>query len=85
MNALIRIDGYERLQLISLSHALIMADKHKMYCYCHPSQIRHLAKVWLAKAGHDITGKERWAKLNTLFHSVYGEVVADPKKEPTNA
>lgn len=79
----ITISGYDRLQLISLSHALVMADKHKMYCYCHPSMIRHLTKVWLAKVGVEVKGTERWSKLNALFHASYGLVVKDVDKKET--
>jgi hypothetical protein len=79
----ITLSGYERLQLISLSHALIMADKHKMYCYCHPSTIRSLAKDWLAKVGVEVKGTERWSSLNQKFHASYGLLVKDKGKEVT--
>jgi hypothetical protein len=75
----ITISGYDRLQLLSLSHALHMADKHKMYCYCHPTMIRHLSKVWLAKAGVEVKGTERWSSLNKKFLSVYALVIAGEK------
>jgi hypothetical protein len=77
------IDGFQRLQLISLSHALIMADKHKMYCYCPPSTIRSLTKDWLSKVGVEVKGTERWSKLNTLFHASYGLLVKDVDKKET--
>jgi hypothetical protein len=73
----ITLSGYDRLQLISLSHALIMADKHKMYCYCHPTMIRHLSKVWLAKVGVEVKGTERWSSLNKKFHASFGMLVND--------
>ena len=79
----ITLSGYERLQLISLSHALIMADKHKMYCYCHPATIRSLAKDWLAKVGVEVKGTERWSSLNQKFHASYGLLVKDKGKEVT--
>jgi hypothetical protein len=79
----ITLDGFERLQLISLSHALIMADKHKMYCYCHPSMIRHLSKVWLAKVGVEVKGTERWSSLNKKFHASFGLLVKDVDKKET--
>lgn len=79
----IEISGYDRLQLISLSHALIMADKHKMYCYCHPSMIRHLSKVWLAKVGVEVKGTERWSSLNKKFHASFWMLVKDKSKEVT--
>lgn len=74
------ISGHDRLQLLSLSHALHMADKHKMYCYCPPHLIRLLTKTWLAKAGIEVSGKERWSKLNTLFLSAFSEVIAGDKE-----
>jgi hypothetical protein len=76
----ITLSGYDRLQLISLSHALIMADKHKMYCYCHPTMIRHLSKVWLAKVGVEVKGTERWSNLNKKFHASFGMLVNDLDK-----
>jgi len=79
----ITLDGFERLQLISLSHALIMADKHKMYCYCHPSMIRHLTKVWLAKVGVEVKGTERWSSLNKKFHASFNLLVKDVDKKET--
>lgn len=79
----ITLDGYDRLQLISLSHALIMADKHKMYCYCSPLTIRALTKGWLAKVGVEVKGTERWSSLNQKFHASYGLLVKDKSKEVT--
>jgi hypothetical protein len=78
----ITLSGYDRLQLISLSHALIMADKHKMYCYCHPTMIRHLSKVWLAKVGVEVKGTERWSSLNKKFHASFGMLVNDLDTTP---